>query len=86
MRLTKPTLGRANLVTIDGRDVEGFDDPYGMTNINDANIINSTPYECNSPALLLPQNFGYVTCKYYVRVILKSSRAYFMGFKIQMNH
>lgn len=60
MRLTKPTLGRANLVNLDGRDVDGNDDPYSLTNSSDANIINSTPYECNSPALLLPQNFGLV--------------------------
>lgn len=61
MRLTKPTLGRANLVNLDGRDVDGLEDPYSITNTNDANIINNTPYECNSPAMLLPQNFGYVS-------------------------
>ncbi|KAF6031524.1 TRAPPC13 [Bugula neritina] len=60
MRLTKPSLGRANLVYLDGRDVDGSEDPYLITNQNDANVISPTPYESNSPALLLPQSFGNI--------------------------
>jgi len=47
-------------VYLDGRDVDGSEDPYLITNQNDANVISPTPYESNSPALLLPQSFGFV--------------------------
>ena len=62
MRLTKPTLGRANLVYLDGRDVDCKEDPFSFTNLNDANLLKQTPYEHNSPVLLLPQSFGLVIC------------------------
>jgi len=73
MRLTKPSLGRANLVYLDGRDVDGSEDPYLITNQNDANVISPTPYESNSPALLLPQSFGFVflfAMKYAYQILL----------------
>lgn len=59
MRLTKPMLTRANVVSIDGRDIDDIEDPFHQTNINDINVNPHTPYESNSPALVLPQTFGY---------------------------
>ncbi|XP_067928483.1 trafficking protein particle complex subunit 13-like [Watersipora subatra] len=60
MRLTKPSLGRSNAVHLDGRDLDSDEDPFALTNWIDVQSIQQTPYECSSPALLLPQSFGNI--------------------------